>query len=99
MKPTVTVCMPYIKKKNREKYDKILEEVACIFSRHDLNERNIAGELNYLITSIIKTAVPFPQSYRVLNELIGVLECAKLELYRRTVAPYEDQKIQENGDV
>ena len=34
-----------------------------------------------------------------LNAAIGVLECAKLELYRRVVAMYEDGKIKENGDV
>ena len=34
-----------------------------------------------------------------LIPLIGVLECAKLELYRRVAAPYEDDKIDENGDV
>ena len=30
---------------------------------------------------------------------MGALECAKLELYRRVAAPYEDVKIMENGDV
>jgi len=30
---------------------------------------------------------------------VGVLECAKLELYRRIAAPYEDEKIVETGDV
>jgi hypothetical protein len=30
---------------------------------------------------------------------MGVLESAKLELYRRKIAPYEDDKIAENGDV
>ena len=34
-----------------------------------------------------------------LNEAIGALECATLELYRRKVAPYEDGKIAENGEV
>jgi hypothetical protein len=34
-----------------------------------------------------------------VNEAIGVLECAKLELYRRVAAPYEDEKIAESGDV
>ena len=34
-----------------------------------------------------------------LNAIIGALECAKLELYRRVAAPYEDDKIIENGDV
>jgi hypothetical protein len=28
-----------------------------------------------------------------------MLECCKLELYRKIAAPYEDIKIQENGDV
>ena len=27
------------------------------------------------------------------------LECAKLELYRRLAAPYEDEKRKETGDV
>ncbi len=37
--------------------------------------------------------------YSKINSLIGVLECAKLELYRRVAAPYENDKIDENGDV
>jgi len=38
-------------------------------------------------------------SYSNVNEIIGALECIKLELYRRVAAPYEDLKIEENGDV
>jgi hypothetical protein len=38
-------------------------------------------------------------SYRTINDVLGALEGAKLEFYRRVAAPYEDQKIQENGDV
>jgi len=38
-------------------------------------------------------------NYRNINELVGVFECAKLELYRRVASPYEDEKIQSNGDV
>jgi hypothetical protein len=37
--------------------------------------------------------------YAEINEVVGVLECCKLELYRRLAAPYEDTKIKENGDV
>ena len=29
----------------------------------------------------------------------GVLECAKLELYRRIAAPYEDDRLTEHGEV
>lgn len=38
-------------------------------------------------------------NYKDYNEVIGVLECVKQELYRRLIAPYEDKKKDENGDV
>ena len=38
-------------------------------------------------------------SYTALNEVVGVLECAKLELYRRQAAPYEDAVVDRNGDL
>ena len=57
------------------------------------------GELNHLITvSCIAYLNTKGKSYLVLNEIIGALECAKLEFYRRAVAVYEDKKIKENGD-
>ena len=30
---------------------------------------------------------------------MGVLECAKLEAYRRIAVPYEDSKVVANGDL
>ena len=57
------------------------------------------GELNYAITQLILDYLAGRQSYDLCNEVIGVLECAKLELYRRMVAPYENKKCAENGDV
>jgi hypothetical protein len=59
------------------------------------------GELNYAITRLLdeyliqKGGIRYPH----LNEVIGALECAKLELYRRVAAPYEDKKIAASGDV
>lgn len=59
-----------------------------------------AGEFNYYISSLINNYISYNgKSYALINEMIGVLECAKLELYRRVAAPYEDIKIQQNGDV
>jgi hypothetical protein len=59
-----------------------------------------AGQLNYVITLAVKRYLAEQgYDYRAYNEVVGVLECAKLELYRRSVAPYEDEKIKENGDV
>ena len=31
--------------------------------------------------------------------MVGVLECCKLELYRKLAAPYEDTKEMESGPV
>lgn len=38
-------------------------------------------------------------SYSAYSSALGALECAKLEFQRRHIAPYEDTKIAENGDV
>jgi hypothetical protein len=59
-----------------------------------------AGELNYLVTRLCDAfLMETGLSYKNLNQAIGALECAKLELYRRVAAPYEDKKSRENGEV
>jgi len=85
--------MPYINKENREKFFDALDK---------LYQTNIesSGDLNYIITSICHDYINDKgMNYKTLNEVIGVLECAKLELYRRKISPYEDKKIEQNGDV
>jgi hypothetical protein len=57
------------------------------------------GELNYVITKLIVEYLGNTESYTKYNEVVGVLECAKLELYRRRIAYYEHIKMLENGDV
>lgn len=64
------------------------------------------GELNYLITMLIQRYLDNMQDERMepvkyfdLNQAIGAVECAKLEFYRRIVSPYENQSIEQNGDV
>lgn len=64
-----------------------------------------AGELNYVVTkACLRYLRNFERpgrklSYQDFNDVIGALECAKLEIYRRMVSPYEDGKKTENGDV
>ena len=87
--------MPYIKMEDRVKYEDVLKELIDILK--GLPVERIDGELNYIITKILKEA--YPLRYFNLNRAVGVLECAKLEFYRRVVAPYEDVKIKESGDV
>ena len=78
--------MPYIGQHQRVLVDSGVQPRTC-------------GELNYVITKAIKTFLGGSLSYGDINDVIGVLECAKLELYRRIAAPYEDKKCAENGDV
>lgn len=87
--------MPYIKTEKRVKYDKALHELVGILK--SLPPEEVDGELNYVVTKILKGV--YPLKYYHLNKAIGVLECIKLEFYRRVAAPYEDTKIEESGDV
>lgn len=84
--------MPYIHPEDREELDPFIDYLI-----DQIDYSNI-GELNYIITRLCD-AMLGEVRYSKINSLIGVLECAKLELYRRVAAPYEDDKIDENGDV
>lgn len=39
------------------------------------------------------------RKFETLNGIVGVLETTKSEFIRRILAPYEDRKMRENGDV
>lgn len=59
--------------------------------------RWIADQISsYMVRAKNRTNGMAPVTRRQLK---SVLECAKLELYRRVVAPYEQQKLELNGDV
>jgi len=71
-----------------------------------------AGELNYAITRLVQLylgATPNYQRFDIVRvylppdanclDVMGALEGCKLELYRRQISKYEDQKIVQNGDV
>jgi hypothetical protein len=87
--------MPYIKMEDRPKYEESLSELISTLKSQPVE--SIDGELNYIITRILKES--YPLRYFNLNRAMGVLECCKLEFYRRVAAPYEDTKIEQNGDV
>jgi hypothetical protein len=80
--------MPYIKQERR---DAILAGA----------KPQDAGELNFAISTLVDNYLKDKGGIRYshLNEVVGAMDCAKLELYRRIAAPYEDKKIEENGDV
>jgi hypothetical protein len=91
--------MPYIKQEDRNKMDPEIKSLARSIRSYDVGMIKVdPGKLNYVITKLI-LEIGFKPSYAEFNAVIGALECCKLEAYRRTVAPYEDTKISENGDV
>jgi hypothetical protein len=59
------------------------------------------GELNYQFSQLIRSyfAMKNGLSYTAINDVIGALECCKMEVYRKLAANYEDKKEQENGTV
>ena len=95
--------MPYITQKERDSLDLDIDSLAEKIAEDSVNSgTQVCGKLNYTITKLMKSTLNYRGArvgYAELNELIGMLECCKLELYRRGVAPYEDLKIEENGDV
>lgn len=85
--------MPYIQKNQRIEIDELVDKLAeFIFST--------PGEANYAITRLLhKIILKTELSYTMLNGVVGVLECVKLELYQQIARKYEDQKKLENGPV
>jgi hypothetical protein len=85
--------MPYINKLDRPNFEANIIELVCKLTADN------PGDINYLISSIIWRLFKRYPNYKNANTLLGVLEAVKLEFYRRVVSPYEDKKIQENGDI
>ena len=84
--------MPYIKE----------EDKLDIYEYNILDTSNITtpGKLNFAITQIVLDYFEkVPPNYQSINDILGALEGAKLEFYRRVAVPYEDKKKEENGDV
>lgn len=59
-----------------------------------------AGELNYAFTRLaLAYLATGGLSYQHINDIVGALEGAKLEMYRRIATGYEESKRLLNGDV
>lgn len=59
-----------------------------------------AGPLCYAISKMVQDyRIRMGDSFVTYADILAALEATKLEFYRRVIAPYEDRKCQENGDV
>ena len=91
--------MPYVKQEDRIEIATVLEPLEDFIFDERLGAQ--PGTLNYIITSLCHAYIQGNgyYSYAGMNEVIGILECAKQEFYRTVVVPYEDIKRKENGPV
>src|SRR5258708_5569624 len=92
--------MPYIKSEQKVKVNDSLQALISDIREHLVDERD--GILNYCISEMVSQSMRPPSGewrYRLLERCIGIVECCKLELYRRLVGPYEDKCIEKNGDI
>ncbi len=83
--------MPYINHADRNRLD-------CAIVNQIIP--NNEGELNYAISTIILNYIKtHGLRYHNIARVTGVLKNVSDEFNRRIVAPYEDAKIKENGDL
>jgi len=92
--------MPYIPPGQRSQLDPAIRRLADQIRAHHDGQSNasIAGILNYAVTRLVLDAMK-PSRYHDIALVTGVLENVKQEFYRKFAAPYEEEKIKENGPV
>lgn len=82
--------MPYVKMERRDALNKVVIAMTDADVKAD-------GDLNYILYRFCKYHVT--PSYNNYKNFCGEIHQAATEIERRLLAPYEDKKIEENGDV
>ena len=104
--------MPYIPKESRKLYD---EDIDSIVKNLDANTEGephtpwnngyVKGDLNYIFMRIIRQYERLLESknyscgYQNKSDFVAALRDCADEYVRRFLAPYEDEKIDQNGDI
>jgi hypothetical protein len=93
--------MPYVTTNNKTVIDPALQEIITMIERseedgfHEID----CGNLNYILTRIIMAYWKKGGRYKHINDIVGAMDCATKEFYRRVAVPYEKKKAKQNGDV
>jgi uncharacterized protein DUF6899 len=86
--------MPYITQETRNSVELLADEYGLDYAAPN------SGCLNYCISRLLNSYLKMHgKTYSTMNDIVGVLECSKMEFYRRIASEHEDKKIIENGDV
>lgn len=88
--------MPYIPQWARNGLDSDIKNLADEI--RGFSGAKKAGWCNYAITKLLMEVYDV-QDYATYNEILGILAAVTQELYRRKIAPYEDEAKMKNGDV
>jgi hypothetical protein len=83
--------MPYIKKELRKEFDPIIDDMI-----DKLKQLGITGNLNYTLFRLAKHLCHRYKDYAAFEA--DVVKSLK-EIDRRLFFPYENKKIEENGDI
>lgn len=83
--------LPYIKQEQRDRLDWIIDNLAS-----ELSSMGITGNLNYVLYRLAKKLCRRYSDYAMLE---GDVQSALREIYRKQVAPYENLKEKENGEI
>lgn len=89
----VTHLCPYIDRDSRADLEPHIRPLAEAIRHQSV------GVVNYTLTRLLHEWLGPAPSYATYNAAIGIVECAKLELYRKQAAPYEDLKLVANGPL
>jgi hypothetical protein len=82
--------MPHVNRDTRER-------VNIVYSGKGAPQNS--AELNYVISTVLRRYLQKDMCYAKINDCLGALEGAKLEMYRLRAVPYENNAIERNGDI
>ena len=87
--------MPYTKQTDRDKYDVWLNALIADLGYGEFPP----GDVTYIMYKIMGEWFREKPKYQTIAEVRGVLAGVLSEFDRQFAFPYEDEKIEENGDV
>lgn len=94
--------MPYIPKKERNKYDHLIDSLAHILNTRKDNDE-LSGEMNYVLFRLARLLCDSEsggkRGYARMAVISSALAEAQAEFRRRVMTQYEDEKIGLAGDV
>jgi hypothetical protein len=88
--------VPYIKEEYRQELHHVLDDLIYTITTLPSEDRN--GIVTYTVYKIVKDLYWQP-SWDNLSDGRKCLDEASREFCRRIIEPYEDLKIEENGDI